>query len=72
MSISETVAVLLSYPIRLKIRRVNTLFSLALMVCLAAALSSFTTLPPECSAPGERCSAKYLYRVSIMVLLSAN
>jgi hypothetical protein len=48
ISISETVAVMMSYPIRLKIRRVSTFFTLALIIGVAACLCSFTTVDEEC------------------------
>lgn len=44
LSISETVAVLMSYPIRLRVKRVNAFFGLALLICVCSLLSSFSTL----------------------------
>ena len=44
ISISETVAVLMSYPIRSKIRRVNTFFTLVLVITISSLICSFTVL----------------------------
>jgi len=70
VSISETVAVLMSYPIRLKIKRVNTIFSLTVLIAICSFVSSFTTLSPECMEAGFVCPSKYIYRVSMMVSYS--
>ena len=52
VSISETVAVLMSYPIRMKIRRVNTFFTLTFIVTVAAIVCSVMTVPEECRLKG--------------------
>lgn len=70
ISISETVAVLISYPIRLKIRRVSTFITLIPIIAAASGLCSFTTVGEECRQRGESCSSKFLYRLSLMVLLA--
>ena len=44
VSISETVAVLMSYPLRLKIRRVNAFLGLTIAVGLASAVASFAVV----------------------------
>ena len=67
ISISETVAVLMSYPIRMKIRRVSAFFTLALMICLACFLSSFTIVSDQCRMKSTSCTSKFLYRISTMV-----
>jgi hypothetical protein len=41
ISISETVAVLMSYPIRLKIRRVNAIFGLTIIILICSFICSF-------------------------------
>lgn len=48
ISISETVAVLMSYPIRLKIRRVNSMFCLALLILISSFLCAFGVVGTEC------------------------
>jgi hypothetical protein len=45
VSISETVAVFLSYPIRIHIKRVNAIAATVLTVLLVSLISSFTTIP---------------------------
>lgn len=67
ISISETVAVLMSYPIRMKIRRVNTFFTLVFMIGVAAVVGSLMLPPQECRAKGEQCTSKFLYRIATMV-----
>lgn len=69
ISISETVAVLVAYPIRLKIRRVSTFFTLILIIAAASLACSFTTVGEECMQKGEMCTSKLLYRISLMVPL---
>ena len=44
ISISESVAVLMSYPIRLKIRRINAIFGLTLIICASCLASSVGVL----------------------------
>jgi hypothetical protein len=46
MSASEIVAVLISYPIKLKIKRRNAYFLFVLMILASSLLSSFTVLGP--------------------------
>lgn len=46
MSASEIVAVLISYPIKLKIKRRNAYFLFVSMIAISSLLSSFTTLDP--------------------------
>ena len=67
ISISETVAVLMSYPIRLKIRRVNAIFSLIVIILICSFICSLNVVDEECKIKGNVCSMKYIYRVSIMV-----
>lgn len=68
ISASEIVAVLISYPIKLKIKRRNAYFLFVLMILVSSLLSSFTVLGPECMEIGNSCVSKYIYRVSIMVI----
>ena len=68
LSVSETVAVLMSYPIRLKIKRVNAFFGFATLITICSLISSFTTLDEACMEKGHVCTTKYIYRVSIMVI----
>lgn len=68
MSASEIVAVLISYPIKLKIKRRNAYFLFVLMIAISSLLSSFTTLDAECMEIGNSCVSKYIYRVSLMVI----
>jgi hypothetical protein len=44
MSASEIVAVLISYPIKLKIKRRNAYFLFTCLIAISSLLSSFTTL----------------------------
>lgn len=67
MSVSEMVAVLMSYPIKLKIRRKNAFFLFTCLIAISSILSSFTRLDAECKKVGNACISKYIYRVSIMV-----
>lgn len=67
LSISEIIAALLSYPIKLKIKRTNTFFFTAILVAFFCLLSSFTVIDPECMLPRESCASKYFYRISIFV-----
>jgi hypothetical protein len=68
LSISETVAVLMSYPIRLKIRRVNAIFGLTMIILICSFLCSFKVVDKECRVKGNACSMKYLNRVCMMVM----
>ena len=68
MSASEIVAVLISYPIKLKIKRRNAYFLFVCMIAVSSLLSSFTTLDEECKQVGNSCFSKYIYRVSIMII----
>lgn len=68
LSISETVAVLMSYPIRLKIRRVNAIFGLTIIILICSFLCSFKVVDEECREKGNACSMKYLNRVCMMVI----
>lgn len=67
LSISEITAVLLSYPIKLNIKRTNTFFFTAIVVAFFSILSSFTVISPACMEKKEICAAKYIYRISIFV-----
>jgi hypothetical protein len=69
VSISETIAVLLSYPIRLYIKRINAAAFTVLTVLVLSLPSSFTTVPLWCREDGQTCSSKYLYYIALMVLL---
>ena len=68
MSASEIVAFLISYPIKLKIKRRNAYFLFVCMIAVSSLLSSFTTLDEECKQVGNSCFSKYIYRVSIMII----
>lgn len=68
MSSSEIVAVLISYPIKLKIKRRNAYFLFVCMILISSLLSSFTRLDPLCMEIGNSCVSKYIYRVSLMVI----
>lgn len=57
----------MSYPIRLKIRRVNAIFGLILIITICSFMSSFSVVSEECMEKGFVCSTKYIYRISIMV-----
>lgn len=52
VSISETIAVLLSYPIRIYIKRVNAAAFTVLTVLVLSLPSSFTIVPFWCRADG--------------------
>ncbi len=69
VAISETVAVLLSYPIRIHIKRVNAAAASVLAVLLMSLPSSFTTVPEECLNENASCPTKTLYYFSLMVIL---
>ena len=60
--------VLISYPIKLKIRRRNAYFLFVCLIAISSLLSSFTRLGPECMKSGATCVSKYIYRISIMVI----
>ena len=68
MSVSEVVAVLISYPIKLKIKRINGYFFFTFLIAIASLLCSFTRLGEECMQVGNSCISKYIYRISLMVL----
>lgn len=70
VSISETVAVLLSYPIRLYIKRINAAAFTVLTVLVLSLPSSFTTVPLWCRVDGQTCASKYLYYLALMVLFT--
>lgn len=67
MSVSEVVAVLISYPIKLKIKRVNAFFFFTVLIVISSVLCSFTRLGNECMEIGNSCFTKFAYRISIMV-----
>jgi hypothetical protein len=67
LSISEISAVLLSYPIKLKVKRTNTFFFAALVVALFSILSSFTVVDVACRPNHAICGAKYISRIAIFV-----
>ncbi len=61
------VAVLMSYPIKLRVKRVNAFFGFTALIAICSLLSSFTIVDDECLA-GLFCLTKYIYRFSIMVI----
>lgn len=67
LSISEIAAVLLSYPIKLKVKRTNTFFFTAIIIAFFSLLSSFTVVDPSCMGKYGICASKYIYRISIFV-----
>jgi hypothetical protein len=67
LSISEISAVLLSYPIKLKVKRTNTFFFAALIVAFFSMLSSFTVVDTVCKPNHAICTAKYISRIAIFV-----
>ncbi len=42
------VAVLMSYPIKLRVKRVNAFFGFTSVIAICCLLSSFTTIDDEC------------------------
>lgn len=44
MSVSEIVAVLMSYPIKLRVKRVNAFFGFTFVIGICCLISSFTTV----------------------------
>jgi hypothetical protein len=44
LSVSEMVAVLMAYPIKLRVKRVNAFFGFTLVITICCIISSFTTL----------------------------
>ena len=52
LSVSEMVAILMSYPIKLKIKRVNAIFGFTCLIGICSIVSSFTRLSPECMEVG--------------------
>lgn len=70
MSVSEVVAVLISYPIKLKIKRVNGYFFFTCLIVICSLLCSFTRLGDECMKMGNTCVTKFIYRISLMVQLN--
>lgn len=60
-------AVLMSYPIKLKIKRISTLFCCVVLVCACSLVCSFSTVDQECQEHGQQCGSKYAYRIAIMV-----
>ncbi len=66
LSVSEMVAVLMSYPIKLRVKRVNAFFGFTALIGICCLLSSFTIVDDECLT-GTFCLTKYIYRFSILV-----
>lgn len=62
------VAVLMAYPIKLRVKRVNAFFGFTVLIAVCCLFSSFTIVDEECLA-GTFCLTKYIYRFSIMVSL---
>jgi len=61
------VAVLMAYPIKLRVKRVNAFFGFTVLIGICCLLSSFTIVDDECLTSGIFCLTKYIYRFSIMV-----
>lgn len=62
------VAVLMAYPIKLRVKRVNAFFGFTVLIGICCLLSSFTIVDEACLS-GTFCLTKYIYRFSIMVIL---
>lgn len=60
---------LISYPIRIQVKRINCFVFCALLVSAFSLVSSFFKLDQGCLAGKNICAAKYIYRVSIFVFL---
>ena len=69
MGVSEAVAVLISYPIRMNVKRVNSIAGTLLIVIVMSLVSSFTTIPEECRKDTRFCASKTLYFLTLMVNL---
>jgi hypothetical protein len=60
----------MSYPIKLRVKRVNAFFGFTSVIGICCLISSFTTVDAECKESGFACATKYIYRFSIMVTYS--
>ena len=57
----------MSYPIKLRVKRVNAFFGFTTLIGICCLLSSFTIVDDECLT-GFFCLTKYIYRFSILVI----
>lgn len=69
LSVSEIVAALMSIPIILKVKRINSFFGFSALICLSCLMVSFFRIPDECLPTSQGCFQKFIYRSSAMVLL---
>ena len=59
----------MSYPVKLRVKRVNAFFGFTAVIAVCCIFSSFTTIDQLCMQKGNACVTKYLYRFSIMVII---
>ncbi len=58
LSVSEMVAVLMAYPIKLRVKRVNAFFGFTALIGISCLFSSFTVLDDDCLEAGAFCITK--------------